>query len=74
MYLAPLRLLAAEIYENLNAEGIYIDLLTGEWVTNLVKSRSGTKLKKFLSLAARSRAEEGAIFDTSIIDCRTRLS
>jgi chromosome segregation ATPase len=30
MYLAPLRLLAAEIYENLNAEGIYIDLLTGE--------------------------------------------
>ncbi|KAL3758723.1 hypothetical protein ACHAWU_001450 [Discostella pseudostelligera] len=30
MYLAPLRLLAAEIYENLNAEGIYIDLLTGQ--------------------------------------------
>ena len=32
MYLAPLRLLAAEIYENLNAEGIYIDLLTGKYL------------------------------------------
>jgi len=30
MYLAPLRLLAAEVYENLTAEGIYTDLLTGQ--------------------------------------------
>ena len=30
MYLAPLRLLAAETYENLTAEGVYINLLTGQ--------------------------------------------
>jgi len=30
MYLAPLRLLAAETYENLTAEGVYTDLLTGQ--------------------------------------------
>jgi ATP-dependent RNA helicase SUPV3L1/SUV3 len=30
MYLAPLRLLAAEAYENLNAEGVYTSLLTGQ--------------------------------------------
>ncbi|KAL7527736.1 hypothetical protein ACHAXR_007600 [Thalassiosira sp. AJA248-18] len=30
MYLAPLRLLAAETYESLTAEGIYTDLLTGQ--------------------------------------------
>lgn len=30
MYLAPLRLLAAETYETLTAEGIYTDLLTGQ--------------------------------------------
>lgn len=30
LYLGPLRLLAAEIYENLTTEGIYCDLLTGQ--------------------------------------------
>lgn len=30
MYLAPLRLLAAEVYENLTADGIYTDLITGQ--------------------------------------------
>jgi len=35
MYLAPLRLLAAEIYETLTAEGIYTDLLTGQEKRNV---------------------------------------
>ena len=30
VYLGPLRLLAAEVYENLTAEGIYCNLLTGQ--------------------------------------------
>ncbi len=30
MYLAPLRLLAAEVYENLTSEGIYTNLITGQ--------------------------------------------
>jgi len=30
MYLAPLRLLAAEVYENLTSEGIYTNLVTGQ--------------------------------------------
>jgi hypothetical protein len=30
MYLAPLRLLAAECYENLNSDGIYTSLVTGQ--------------------------------------------
>lgn len=30
MYLAPLRLLAAECYENLTSDGIYTDLITGQ--------------------------------------------
>lgn len=36
MYLAPLCLLAAEIYEHLNAEGIYIDLLIGELLIYII--------------------------------------
>ena len=32
LYCAPLRLLAIEIYENLNRQGIYCDLLTGTMV------------------------------------------
>ena len=44
MYLAPLRLLAAECYENLTAEGVYCSLLTGQEERNVAFSthRSST--------------------------------
>ena len=50
MYLAPLRLLAAEVYENLTAEGIYTDLLTGQEARNVPFSTHRSSTVELASL------------------------
>ncbi len=60
IYLSPLRLLALEIYERLNGEGVPCDLLTGEEVIFSTGSRHVS--------STIEKAEYETIYDVAVID------
>ena len=60
LYCGPLRLLAAEIYERLNKQGVYTDLLTGQ---EKIEVPFSTHLSCTLEMINTSRQYDVAVVD-----------